>query len=284
MAPSAVYTPTELSKGNRLKQRSKLSFKTTSSPADQVLIHLRPAEYDQDLIHGIINETPILHVSFNGPVKDGPQFPTVLPMLGAIATYTGDDEPSVYLHGSSVARLFKLTEHGELPLSVCGTLFDGYVLALAPFHNSCNYRSAVVFGYGNVVTDPDEVQWALQLITDNTIPDRWENSRKPPRKDEITSTGVLKVRIETASAKTRTGGPSDEKFDLQNPDVVNNTWIGVVPTYMTLGEPIAGEQNKVKTVPEYLQDWVADANSMNEQKAIDAIDGNGDYGRPKKRE
>jgi len=91
-------------------------------------------------------------------------------------------------------------------------------------------------------------------------------------KAEITSTGILKMRIETASAKVRTGGPSDEKSDLQNPDVVDKTWIGVVPTYLTLGEPVAGEENKVKQVPEYLSDWVADVNSMNEQKAIDAIE------------
>lgn len=193
-------------------------------------------------------------------------------MLGAVATYPSDSEASLYLHGSSVARLFRLTNGGgELPLSVCGTFVDGYVLALAPFHNSCNYRSAVVFGYGSVVEDEDEVQFALRLITNNSIPERWDNSRKPPRKDEIQSTGVVKVRIETASAKVRTGGPSDEKADLQNAEVANNTWIGVVPTYFTLGQPIAGEENKVKVVPEYLQDWVADANSLNEQKAIDAV-------------
>jgi len=167
--------------------------------------------------------------------------------------------------------------------SACGTLLDGYVLALAPFHNSCNYRSAVVFGYGSVVTDPEEVQFALRLITNNVNPNRWENSRSPPTNAEITSTAVLKVRVETASAKTRAGGPSDEKADLQNSSVVNSTWIGVVPTHLTLGSPVEGEHNKVKQIPEYISDWVADANSMNEQRAIDAIEGECDYGRPNKR-
>ncbi|KAK4916991.1 hypothetical protein LTR49_015028 [Elasticomyces elasticus] len=87
------------------------------------------------------------------------------------------------------------------------------------------------------------------------------------------------MRIETASAKTRAGGPSDEKADLTNPDVVNKTWVGVIPTYLTLGE-----DNKVKQVPEYIQDWVADINSVNEQHAIDAVEGEGDYGKPKKRD
>ena len=230
------------------------------------------AQYDQALVHNILNETPILHVSFNAPPKEGPQFPTILPMLGAVATYSSDEEPSLYLHGSSVARLFRLTNGSEIPLCVCGTLLDGYVLALAPFHNSCNYRSAVVYGYGSIVEDPEEVQFALRLITNNSIPERWENSRSPPTKAEITSTGVLKVRIETASAKVRNGGPSDEKADLENPEVVGKTWIGVVPAYTVLGQPIAGELNQVKQVPEYLDDWVQDVNSMNEQRAVDAVD------------
>ncbi|KJY00540.1 flavin-nucleotide-binding protein [Zymoseptoria brevis] len=247
----ATYIPDARSKGVRLAKRT---------------------QYDQDLVHGIINETPILHVSFNAPPKDGPQFPTILPMLGSIDTYPGDEEAHVYLHGSSVARLFRLTQGDEVPLCIAGTILDGYVLALAPFHNSCNYRSAVVFGHGSMLEDDAEVQFALRSITNRANPSRWENSRSPPTKSELTSTGVLKVRIETASAKTRTGGPSDEKADLQNAEVVNNTWIGVVPTYLTLGEPVAGDENKVKKVPEYLADWVADANSINEQKAIDAID------------
>lgn len=193
-------------------------------------------------------------------------------MLGAIGQHGSDEEEHVYLHGSSVARLFKLTDGNEVPLCVCATILDGYVMALAPFHNSCNYRAAVLFGYGSVVTDEDEVLYALKLITNNTMPDRWDNSRKPPTKSELTSTAVLKVRIETASTKIRAGGPGDEKFDLDNPDVVNHCWTGVVPTYMTLGEPVPNDDNKVKAVPEYISDWVADANSLNEQKAIDALE------------
>ena len=116
-------------------------------------------------------------------------------MLGAMSTYGNDEEPSVYLHGSSVARLFRLTAGNEIPLCVCGTILDGYVLSLAPFHNSCNYRSAVVFGHGIAATDPEEVDFALRLITNNSVPERWENSRTPPTKSELTSTGILKVRL-----------------------------------------------------------------------------------------
>lgn len=236
------------------------------------LANATTAKHEQDAIHSIVNEAPLVHVSFNAPLKDGPQFPTVLPMLGAVGQYSNDEEQHVYLHGSSTARLFKMTDGNEVPLCVCATILDGYIMALAPFHNSCNYRAAVLFGYGTVVEDEAEKTYGMHLITNNTMPERWENSRNPPTKSELNSTAVLKMRIETASTKIRKGGPGDDRADLQNPDVVNKTWTGVVPTYLTLGEPIPNEENKVKEVPEYIADWVADANSLNEQRAIDALD------------
>lgn len=193
-------------------------------------------------------------------------------MLGAIDRFPSDEEEHIYLHGSSTARLFRLTDAGsqEVPLTVAATHFDGYVLALAPFHNSCNYRSAVCFGYGSLVQDPEEIEFALKTITNNSIAQRWENSRQPPTKSELTATAVLKVRIETASAKTRSGGPGDERADLSRPELVEKVWTGVVPAYVTLGDPVAGSENRVKKVPGYLEDWVQDANSGNEQRAVDA--------------
>ena len=84
---------------------------------------------------------------------------------------------------------------------------------------------------------------------------------------------VLKIRIETASAKTRAGGPGDEKSDLQNAELSGKTWTGVVPTYQMMGQPMEDANNKVKVLPEYLADWVADANSMAEQRAVDSVEG-----------
>lgn len=200
-------------------------------------------------------------------------------MLGAMgnpSSEDGEDEQFLYLHGSSVARLFKITQGREIPLCVCATMLDGYVLALAPFHNSCNYRSAVLFGFGSLVEDPEEVDYALKLITNNTVPARWENSRKPPTKAELTSTGILKMRIETASFKSRTGQAEDEKADLRNSEVVEKTWTGVVPAYTVLADPVPNAENRVKVLPEYLADWVADANSVAEQRAIDALEEDGE--------
>ncbi|KAI7222672.1 hypothetical protein KC333_g979 [Hortaea werneckii] len=256
MAHAGSYVPDDRTKGGRIAKRTV---------------------YDADLVHGIIDSTSILHVSFNAPSQDpnAPQFPTILPMLGCTGQFPPDENASIYIHGSSVARLTRLTAEGPLPVCVSATLVDGYVLSLTPFHNSCNYRSAICFGHATLVQDSEEVLYALRLITNNAIPDRWENSRVPPTKAEITSTGILKVEIESASAKTRVGGPDDDKSDLRDEGTTGRTWVGVVPSYQVLGNPVPAEYNRVGKVPEYVADWVADVNSFNEQKAVDAVDEEG---------
>jgi hypothetical protein len=60
---------------------------------------------------------------------------------------------------------------------------------------------------------------------------------------------------------------------LQNAELSGKTWTGVVPTYQMMGSPIEDANNKVKVLPEYLADWVADANSMAEQRAVDSVEG-----------
>ncbi|KAF2862081.1 hypothetical protein K470DRAFT_298869 [Piedraia hortae CBS 480.64] len=248
----ASYPVDPRSKGNRLAKRTK---------------------YDVQTIHSIVNECPILHVSFN---SDESEFPTILPMLGAMGCLNGDGdeegEEYLYLHGSSTARLFKLGS--SIPLCISATILDGYVLAYTPFHNSCNYRSAILFGRAEMVGDNEERLRALRLITNNTVPNRWENSRGEMTNAEMTATAVLKVNIETASHKVRNGGPGDDKADLVNDELTTKTFVGVVPAYLTLADPVAAEYNKLKQVPEYLKDWVADTNSTNEQKAIDAMEEN----------
>lgn len=46
---------------------------------------------------------------------------------------------SIYVHGHAASRLFKAPEQDMIPVCVAGTTMQGVVLALAPFHNSCNY-------------------------------------------------------------------------------------------------------------------------------------------------
>ena len=102
------------------------------------------------------------------------------------------------------------------------TLVNGLVLARSAFHHSMNYESVMVFGKATAVLDDDKV-WALKVISDQVLPERWEESREPNTK-ELKATTVLKLSLEHASAKVRTGPPADEKEDYDLP-----IWAGVVP-------------------------------------------------------
>lgn len=178
---------------------------------------------------------------------------------------------NIYLHGSNTARLFKAPSQSKIPVCICATSIQGIVLALTPFHNSCNYSSAVVHGYASVVQSEPERLYALTRITDNLVPERWDQSRNPPTKAEMTSTGVLRVDIASASAKVRVGGPGDDRHDLKNDSIINSVWTGVVPCWTQYGEPVPSDYNKVKKVPRYLRQFVEDSNRQGQWEALDII-------------
>jgi uncharacterized protein len=250
-------------------------------------LSLPPAHYSLETIHGIVNSSSILHVSFNAP--DTP-FPAILPMLGAMGSFERpsadlDEVLDLYLHGYVSSRLVNMSRQSDtnggnesaepeaeigLPVSVAASFNDGLVLALTPFSHSYNYRSAVLFGHATVVTDLPEKLYAMELITDNVIPGRWAGSRSPPTPAEMQSTSVLRVRIASGSAKIRTGGANDAKEDLENDEVMDRVWTGVLPVYETVGEPVAAKVNRVP-LPKYIEEFRKYANEESKMYAEVAV-------------
>ena len=238
------------------------------------------AKYDFATVHAIFNRASVLHVSFLPADPSTDPFPTILPMLGAMGnfenpTFDPATEPlDMYIHGHASSRLMKLpgSDPGEVhpegfPVCVAATSLDGIKLALTPFNHSYNYRSAVVHGYANLVTDEDEKNWALRLITDGLVPDRWNNSR-PPTPAELQVTSVLRINIVSASAKVNTGPPGDDRKDLQNSDVTSRVWAGVLPVWEYIGPPVESKTNKVTPVSDYLSGWIGEHNASREEYAL----------------
>ena len=174
--------------------------------------------YQRAVIDGVLDEALICHVGF---VHDGG--PVVIPTIHARA---GD---VLYLHGSPASRMLRAMRSGD-EVCVTVTLVDGLVMARAPFHSSMNYRSVVVFGEPRFVEDPDEKWAAFEALTEHVAPGRWADSRLPNDK-EIKGTLVVAVAIDEASAKVRTGPPSDDDEDYDLP-----IWAGVVPLRLEPGE------------------------------------------------
>ena len=169
------------------------------------------AAYDKETVHAILDAGLLAHVAF---VQDGQ--PVVVPML------YGRRNETVFLHGARKARVIRLLEDtGTACMNV--TLIDGLVYARSAFNSSMNYRSVTLFGSARLIDDDAEKRAALRVITECTMPGRWDELREPLAK-EVRMTGVIALDIESASAKVSTGMPEDEDEDYSIP-----VWAGVLP-------------------------------------------------------
>ena len=174
--------------------------------------------YDRETVHAILDAGFLCHIGFS--VDDQPY---------VIPTSYGREEDVIYLHGASTSRMLVNLQQG-IPMCITVTHLDALVLARSAFHHSMNYRSAVLFGTASIIEGEEKLH-ALKVISDQILAGRWEESRQPIAK-EMKATTVLKMPIEQASAKIRTGPPGDDKEDYELP-----IWAGLVPLNQSWGTP-----------------------------------------------
>jgi len=180
--------------------------------------------YDKETIYGILDQNFICQIAF---VVDG--YPVIIPTIyGRLNNY-------IYLHGAPVSRMLQTLEKGN-PISVNITQVDGIVLARSAFHHSLNYQSVTIFGKAELVKDKKERINALEIVSNQIIPNRW-NEVRLPNENELKATQILKIEISEASAKIRKGPPVDDKNDYSLP-----IWAGVIPINNCYGKPIADKK------------------------------------------
>ena len=177
------------------------------------------ANYERETVHSVLDAGLVAHVGF---VQDGA--PLVVPMI------YGRDGETIYLHGARKARVIRILEQtGQACLNV--TLLDGIVLARSAFNSSMEYRSATVFGTPQLVEDPSAKLRAMRIISEHTMPGRWDELREPHDR-EVKMTGVIAFEIKTGSAKIADSGVVDEdEEDFKIP-----VWAGVLPITSTTTE------------------------------------------------
>src|SRR5216683_4530379 len=197
-----------------------MSIQTPLSSTERTRLHrLRErGRTDRADLYDVLDAGHICHL---GVVLDGA--PRVLP------TAYGRIGDTLYLHGSS-ANATLLAAAGQ-PVCVTVTHLDGLVCARSLFHHSINYRSAMVYGTGRLLTDDAERLAALRAVTEQLIPGRWAAARAPSRK-ELAATAELALPLGEASVKVRTGPPGDEPEDY-----ALDIWAGVVPARLVFGAP-----------------------------------------------
>lgn len=184
--------------------------------------HPERGRYDRAALDAVLDAQLVAHVAF----LDAGQ-PFCLPMLQA---RVGDH---VYVHGSTASRAIRTLGAGA-PACVTVTAIDGLVLARSAFQHSANYRSAMLLGSFRRISDEADRLRAFEAFTNKIVPGRW-NEVRPPSPQELKATTVLAMPIAEASAKVRTGPPSDD----DSPDAELETWAGVVPIITAFGDPEA---------------------------------------------
>lgn len=182
------------------------------------------AGYEREAIAAILDEAVVSHVGTIGP--DG--CPVVIPTLHA------REGEWLFIHGSAASPTLRRAEQAEICLTA--TLIDGLVLARSALHHSVNYRSAVVFGQPEPLEGGADKEHALRAFTEKLIPGRWADVRAPTAL-ELKATGVLRLRVDEASAKVRTGGPVDDAEDYELP-----VWAGTVPMHLAKCDPQPDER------------------------------------------
>ena len=181
-------------------------------PSARTEVHRRPqrAHYDRATVEAIVDEALICFVAFK---HDGSVH--CLPM----ACWRGGDH--LYIHGANNSRMTQALLLGECAVSLAH--LDGLVLARSAFHHSMNFRSVAIYGRFEEVLDPDVKAAAFDDFVNHVSPGRASQVRAASSA-EMAGTRLLRISLDEAAAKIRTGGVIDTEADMAIP-----VWAGVVP-------------------------------------------------------
>ena len=104
---------------------------------------------------------------------------------------------------------------------------------------------------GGEIEDTEVKRRALKALVEKLVPGRWGDAREPTDK-ELRATSVLRIPLEEASAKVRSGPPIDDDADYGLP-----IWAGVLGLRLVAGEPEPDRRFTPSIeCPEYVTDLV----------------------------
>lgn len=196
------------------------------------------AAYEEEAIKKVLDSSFLCHVGFT---VDGEA--RIIP-----TAYLRIDD-AIYLHGHLKNQMMNALLNGQTA-SICVTLVDGLVLARSGFKHSVNYRSVTLYGKAETVADEVKEE-VLDKFIDYMVPGRARELRKTTPQ-ELNATLVVKIPIDEAAAKIRTGPPLDKE-----PDYETDIWAGVVNLETRITE--VEDCPKLKSgiaVPEHITNYV----------------------------
>lgn len=211
---------------------------TSAAPSPRTRVHrvARRAHYDAATLHAILDEAYVCHVAFAD--EHG---------VHCIPTACWRERDHLYIHGSNGSRMLRLAAEGA---QVCVTVthLDGLVLARSAFNHSMNYRSAVIYGVFEVVSEAHKSA-VLDAFMEHIAPGRRHEVRAGNSK-ELAATTVMRISLEESVTKIRTGGPKDDEEDMDRP-----VWAGVLPLSLAPLPPVADTAAPEREAPAYVKAW-----------------------------
>lgn len=206
---------------------------TASFPVDdRNRVRRRPqrAAYDRDAVYAILDAGLLCHVGY---AIDGKQYVTP-------TAYCRHGD-RIYWHGSAASRMIESAVGRDVCVTV--TFIDGLVLARSQFHQSIDYRSAMLFGRPQLVEGVAEKKAAMDAFLDRLYPGRRAVVR-PATDRELKMISIAAMTIDQASAKVRAAGVLDDEEDYALP-----VWAGTIPLRTVIGAAVPDQRLLVDPKP-----------------------------------
>jgi len=146
------------------------------SPRTRVRRVAELASYEQATLYAIVDAAYLCHIAFRDD-KGSHCIPTACWRI----------DGHLYIHGSNGSRMLKQLVN-DTDVCVTITHLDGLVLARSAFNHTMNYRSAMVYGQFEKVSDIGQQHAAMDALMESWRRDAWRrcaaaaprNTRPPP--------------------------------------------------------------------------------------------------------
>lgn len=208
-----------------------------AAPSERTRVRRIPtnAHYDTATLHTIVDDAYLCHIAFADD-KGAHCIPTACWREGN----------HLYIHGSNGSRMLKRLTESETCVTI--THLDGLVLARSAFNHSMNYRSAMIYGSFEVVADEAERRRTMEAFMEKLAPGRQADIR-PGSDKEYAATTIMRIALDEAACKVRSGGVEDDEDDMSWP-----VWAGVLPFARVPMKPIA-DPACAHPAPAYVVGW-----------------------------
>lgn len=211
---------------------------TPSAPSERTRVRriAENARYEREDLYAVLDAAYLCHVAFADDSG-----------THCIPTACWREGDHLYIHGSNAGRLTKVLMKGT---QACVTIthLDGLVLARSAFNHSMNYRSAMIYGVFERVAEDAAKQASLAAFMDKIALGRQAQIRTGS-KAEFAGTTIMRIALDEAACKIRSGGPNDDADDMGVA-----AWAGVLPFVRQHGAPIA-DVNCTQDAPDYVRNW-----------------------------